>query len=49
MFYGNHGNQIVFYRQHGNRGNQVGLDCLRTIAIKLFTRGNHGNYDNQAI
>jgi hypothetical protein len=32
-----------------NHGNQLGLDCLRTILTKFFTVGNHGNYGNQVV
>jgi hypothetical protein len=33
-------------RNNSNRGNQVGLDCLRTMSTKLFTLGNHVTYGN---
>jgi hypothetical protein len=48
-YHGNHSNQVLYCRQQDNHGNQVGLDCLCTMATKLFTLGNYGNYGNQLV
>jgi hypothetical protein len=33
----------------GRDGNQVGLDCLFTMATKLFALGSRGKYGNQVV
>jgi hypothetical protein len=49
MYLGNHGKQVFIVGNGGNHGNQVGLDCLCTMATKFFTLGNHGNYGNKVV